>query len=79
MYRSFYEKKGPNAVIMCSEDTDFTPIFYRQYFFHTELELVESYSEHYGFWSLGVRYQVDIPMDMPWKCKNMFPLPEVLF
>ena len=36
----------------------------------------------YGFWYLGLRYQVDIP-NFPWicpeKCKNMFPLPEVLF
>ena len=52
--RSFYEKKkGPNAFIMFSEDTDFTPIFYRWYFFfHTELELVESYSELGTLWLL---------------------------
>ena len=57
---------------MFSENTDFTPNFCRlQTFvaniFRTKLELVESYSEHYDFWYLGLRYRVDIPMDMPWK------------
>ena len=45
MYIGHSTNKGPNAIIMFSEDTYFTPNF-----FHTELELVvENYSEHYGF------------------------------
>ena len=51
--------KSPNVVIMFSEDSDFTPIFYRQY-----LKLIESFSEHCGFWYLKLRYQVYITMDM---------------
>ena len=38
---------GTNADITFSEDTYFTPFI--AIFFHTELELVESYSKHYGF------------------------------
>ena len=46
---AYSTKKGPNVVIMFSEETAFTPNFYRQYFFLTELELVESYSESLWF------------------------------
>ena len=56
-------KKDLNAVIMFSKDTDFTPNFIANIL--SFRELVESYSEHYGFWYLGLLYQVDITMDMP--------------
>ena len=72
-------KKGPYAVIMFSEHADFTPNFYHQYFFHTKLELVDSYSDTLVSDTLDYVIRLIFPWICPEKCKNMFPLPEVLF
>ena len=66
-------KKGPNAVFMFSEDTDFAPIFYRQIFF--------SYRVRTRWKLLGTLWLLipwntfsgfNILMDMPWKVQKIY-------